>query len=227
MEITVDETFSNITSTKGYDTDNDDNNNDDDDNDDESKQKDQIPGVSTSPSNITDMLVNNRLTQFGSYEVPPQLAPSTKDSPGGGLLMNLNPSAINAVVPFVEGSVLGNQGKKLEQLAYIKIIRTAYLKLSRVQHPDGHKNADDNKTANANFLIIKEAYNVLLGPVKCQQYNDQNNVSYSFPFLSDGAATANEKNQIQNHSKGNRKIIFLPAYTGQTNTSRHIYGAAL
>ena len=61
MEITIDETVSNITSTEDYDNDNDDNN------DDESKRNDQIPGVSTSPSSITDMLADNGLTQLGSY----------------------------------------------------------------------------------------------------------------------------------------------------------------
>ena len=69
IEITIDETVSNITSTKDYDNDNGDNI--DDDNDDESKRKDQILGVSTSPLNINDMLVDNRLTQLGSYKVPP------------------------------------------------------------------------------------------------------------------------------------------------------------
>ena len=66
----------------------------------------------------------------------------------------INPSAINAVVHFVEGSASGNQGKKLEQinrsinhyqlfqvdlsefgvdpLAYLKNIGTAYRKLSLV-----------------------------------------------------------------------------------------------
>ena len=72
-------------------------------------------------------------------------------------------------------------------------IRATYLKLCLVQHPNRHTNFDDNKTANANFLIIKEAYDVLLDPVKCQQYYAQNHVSYGFPFLSDGAATANVK----------------------------------
>ena len=50
MEITIDETVVNITSTKGYDNDNSDNN------DDASKHNDQIPGVPTSPLSITDML---------------------------------------------------------------------------------------------------------------------------------------------------------------------------
>ena len=100
----------------------------------------------------------------------------------------------------------GNQGKKLKQidpsiniyqlfeidpsgfgvdsLAYIKNITTAYRKLSCVQHPDRHINSNDNKTANANFLIIKEAYDILLNPVKCQQYNDLNHISYGFPLLN-------------------------------------------
>jgi len=60
-EITIDETVANITSTKDYDNDNGNNN------DDESKQNDQIPGVSTSPLSITDMLADNGLTRLGSY----------------------------------------------------------------------------------------------------------------------------------------------------------------
>ena len=129
--------------------------------------------------------------------------------------MNLNPSAINNIVSLAEGFALGNQGKKLEQndpsiniyqlfeidpsefrvdsLAYIKNIRSTYHKLCLVQHPNRHTNFDDNKTANANFLIIKEAYNVLLDPVKYEPYNDQIHVSYDFPFLSGGATTANVK----------------------------------
>ena len=120
--------------------------------------------------------------------------------------MNLNPRTINAVVPFAEGSASGNQGKKLEQidpsiniyqlfeidpsefgvdsLAYIKNITTAYCKLSCLQHPDRHNNLNDNKTTNANFVIIKEAYDILKDPVKHQEYNDQNHVSNGFPLLS-------------------------------------------
>ena len=69
MKITIDETVSNITSTKDYDNNNGDNNDDDDDDDNanDSKQKDQMTGVSTSLSNITDMLVDNELTQLSSY----------------------------------------------------------------------------------------------------------------------------------------------------------------
>ena len=104
MEITIDETVANITSTEDYDNDNGNNN------DDESKRNDQIPGVSTSPLSITDILADNGSTRLGSYEVPPPLAPSTKDPPGGGLSMNLNHSTINAAVPFAEGSASGNQG---------------------------------------------------------------------------------------------------------------------
>ena len=65
MEITIDETVSNITSTKDYDNDNGDDNNDYDDNDDESKRKDQILGVSISPSNITDVLTNSSVAGPG------------------------------------------------------------------------------------------------------------------------------------------------------------------
>ena len=191
MEITIDETVSYITSTKDYDNDNGNNNDDnDDDDDDESKRKYQIPGISTSPSSITDILVDNGLTQLGSYKVPPQLPPSTNDPPGGDLLMNLNPSVINTVVPSAEGSASWKQGKKLEQidsninihqlfeidpsefgvdsLLYIKNIWAIYLKLCLVQHPNRHINFNDIKTTNANFCIIKEAYDILLDPVKCQ-----------------------------------------------------------
>ena len=42
-----------------------------------------------------------------------------------------------------------------------------------VQHLDRNNNPDANITANANFLIIKEAYDDLLDPVKHQQYYDQ------------------------------------------------------
>ena len=215
MEITIDETVANITSAE-------------DNNDDESKRNDQIPSVSTSPSSITDMLADNGLTRLGSYEVPPPLAPSTKDPPGGGLSMNLNPSTINAVVPFAEGSASGNQGKKLEQidpsiniyqlfeidpsefgvdsLACIKNITTAYHKLSRVQHPDRHHNLNDNKTANANFVIIKEAYDILKDPVKRQEYNDQNHVSNGFPILSRGID--NSKHECD-HKKLDRYMQIL------------------
>ena len=61
IEITTDTTVSNITCTEDYDNDNGDNNDDND----QSKRKDQIPGVSTSPSKITGMLVDNGLTKLG------------------------------------------------------------------------------------------------------------------------------------------------------------------
>ena len=69
-------------------------------------------------------------------------------------------------------------------MVYIKNITTAHCKLSRVEHPDRYINSNDNKNANANFFIIKEAYDILLDPVKRQQCNDLNHVSYDFPLLN-------------------------------------------
>ena len=125
IEITTDTTVSNITCTEDYDNDNGDNNDDND----QSKRKDQIPGVSTSPSKITGMLVDNGLTKLGSYKIPLRLAPSTKDPPRGGLSMNLNPSAINAVVPFAEGSASGNQAKNWNKSTLV-LTSINYLKLT-------------------------------------------------------------------------------------------------
>ena len=52
------------------------------------------------------------IEETGSNIIPLWLALSTKDPPGSGLLMNSNPSAINAVVPFAKGSASGNQGNE-------------------------------------------------------------------------------------------------------------------